>query len=179
MNPSRQITTAAASTPPAPGRHPDDEGKSLGTIGDKEGAFKGVILRDAVSVTENLNTHYRLYLRPHYARPRTKTKCAALASNPTPSAISVSSAFREFPVQIRGKIGQLSVKVSVTPWAVPEFLKIPHYSAILRHCSLSVFSSCPDRKGTNAKPIHSIPVRCGVLLRRPNHRPAKKFADAG
>jgi hypothetical protein len=63
----------------------------LGTIGDKEGAFKSVILRDAVSATENLNAHYSLYLRPHYARPRTKTKRAALASNPTPSAILILS----------------------------------------------------------------------------------------
>jgi hypothetical protein len=87
MNRSRQITAAAASTPPpAPGRHPGNEGKSLGTIGDKAGAFKSVILRDAVSATENFNAHYSLYLRPHYARPRTKTKRAALASNPTHSA---------------------------------------------------------------------------------------------
>ena len=102
-----------------------------------------------------------------------------MGSNPTPSAISVSSAFRGFPVQTRGKIGQLSVKVSVTLPAVPEFFKIPHNSAILRHCSLSVFSSCPGRKGTNAKPIHSIPSRRSVLLRRRSDRPAKKFADEG
>jgi hypothetical protein len=50
---------------------------------DKEGAFKSVILRDAVIVTKNLNMHYRLYLRPHYAGSRTSVKPEASASNPT------------------------------------------------------------------------------------------------
>jgi hypothetical protein len=35
----------------------------LGTIVDKEDAFKCVYLRNAVSVTKNLNTHNRLYLQ--------------------------------------------------------------------------------------------------------------------
>jgi len=68
----------------------------LGTFGDKKCAFKSVILRDAVSATENSDTHYRLYLQPDYARPRTKTKRALLASNPTPSA-NIYNGFMSFP----------------------------------------------------------------------------------
>ncbi len=61
---------------------------------DKEGAFKSVFLRDAVSATEKLNTHNRLYSLAYYARSRMKTKTSFLASNPTPSAIKFFEDFR-------------------------------------------------------------------------------------
>jgi hypothetical protein len=61
----------------------------LGTIGDKHGAVKSVILRTTASFSENLNAHNRLYLRAYYAYSRITTKRKPLASNPTPSAIYI------------------------------------------------------------------------------------------
>ncbi len=100
--PSVQPTAAALNYPP-PRSPVRQSGKILGTIVDKEGAFKSVILRDNVSATENFNAHYRLYLRGNDACSRTKMKCVSLASNPTPSATICQKAATIFhyPVTMR------------------------------------------------------------------------------
>jgi hypothetical protein len=75
-NPSPKLGQAATSHLPAAVHTARN---ILGTIVDKQVRLRALICADTVFVTKNLNTHYRLYLQPHYAHSRSKTKRSLLA----------------------------------------------------------------------------------------------------